>query len=347
MIRKIKLSDHSIKQFSLFGINLFEIRKDYASKKRTFSWSVGRKKSVKYVDDNVFYLKINSNKDYSFKCLQHWLDIIHEYGADFYIVCDKPEIEKSILKECVFYSPDIKFIKSIKNSTLKKIVKNIATKYWINATYAQLTTFFHSRINGIKEFWNVDADDTMILADADSVADLLKKAKCYAENNNIDAFSIDMHTSRSYYRHWSFGVTFVRQEKDWMSLFSEVKDVSWRKEYTIYDKNMNLDWYMTYLRNNSKADIRVFYAENMEYIHWGSLLFNPIGAAIWKYKQGNILYNIMLDFFHNKELGIVPIDKKSVCVGEISEKNIDSFKENKLTDKINYVLKSKVALFKR
>ena len=54
----------------------------------------------------------------------------------------------------------------------KQILRNIVVPFWLNAGAALLTPFLHAKEKGYKTFWNIDADDTVMCADA------LKCAEC-------------------------------------------------------------------------------------------------------------------------------------------------------------------------
>lgn len=260
----------------------------------------------------IFYLKVNRNESYSIRCLQHWIDIINEYRADFYIICDNQDLKQRILKQVRFRDKNIKFLKSIKNNKTKKIVSNIATSLWKNATFAHLTPFYHSRINNITKFWNIDADDTMFALYADKVAQIMKEISSYANNNNLNAFSLDMHTSRTHGKHWSFGITYTQNNIDWFQIFMNNKDTSWRKAYLQYDYNFNLDWFFTYLRDNNLAQNETFYIDNLLFIHFGDFLYNTIGSGASIYSKKKIKYPILYEIFGAETLGLIDINKNII-----------------------------------
>lgn len=279
----------------------------------------------------VVYLKINKATDMALICFQRWIDLAHSLNTDFYIICDKSSIIKIIKKKIRFHDTNIRIMASAKNKLTKAITENLTDKFWHNATYAHLTPFLHSKQNNQKSFWNIDADDTFILAPVKQVAEFLKRAETYAEENSIDAFSLDMHTSRMYGIHWSFGITYVRNNVAWLNVFSSEKDGNWKKEYNKYDPNrMNLDWYMSYLRTRHiKND--VFHADNMGFIHDGSYLSNPTGSAVWKYTNGYIEYPILLHVFKCDTLGKVKIWSQSHQLGVFPESSMSDCLANEIT----------------
>lgn len=267
---------------------------------------------------HVMYLKINKNTDYSLKCLQHWINIAYHFNSDFYILCDNIKVKKSILKNIYFYNGNIKFLNSNRKRFLTRFVNKISDKYWYNATYAHLTTFLHAKKNKFYNFWNIDADDTTLLIDPQKVAYILNEAEIHAQKHNIDAFSFDMHTSRSNYQHWSWGITFIQNNIDWFKIFEKNFTKNWHKNYLKYDKNMNLDWYMTYLRDKNIINNKVFFIENIYFIHWGNFILNPFGATICKYTKNKIEYPILSYIFKNNYLGNIPISRNSTNIYTLS-----------------------------
>ena len=308
---KIKLKDEHIREIRIFGITCFS----YVKLKNKIKYIFPCKVNNKTINKNrpVFYLKINRNDDVAIKCLQHWLNIIDELDSDYYILCDKKELKDKILKNITFRDGNFKFLKSYRNSELSYIVKNIATKIWINATYAHLTSFYHSKINNIQSFWNIDADDTMFCLNKSKVAACLKSIEDYAAVNDIAAFSFDMHRSRTKGKHWSFGVTYTQNNMDWFKLLKKNKDLSWREKYEDYDNEFNLDWYFTYLKDNKVINLRTFCLRNMLFVHFGDVINNPIYAWAGIYTENKIKFPILLDLYNSKKYGEIDIHKDVVC----------------------------------
>ena len=258
-------------------------------------------------DKPVFYLKINRNDNYTFINLQHWLDIIYEIDADFYIICDNDKLQSNVLKRVEFRDSNIKFIKSCKNKKTKKCIKNIATKLWTKAAYAHLTTFYHARQNGIKEFWNIDADDTCFCLQPKVCAKALTEVEAYARKNDISAFSLDMWRSRTKGKHWSFGVTFIRENVDYLNILEQNSDFKWMETYKNYDTNWNLDWFFTYLKDFRNVKIETFYIENSIFFHCGDMIYNVIGSNISYWHDGLVDFPVLSEIYGDNELGILPI----------------------------------------
>lgn len=309
---KIKFTTEQevVSQIRLFNFPIMEFYRKNNERKKYLSLFPTFKKNRRYScepNEHLFYLKINSTDNHSFSCLQHWIDIIEQIQGDFYIICDKENLERKVYQKIRFQNKNIKFIKSEYSNSIKNIVKNISTKYWIKATFAQLTTFYHAKKLGVKCFWNVDADDTMLCIDPQKCAQILKNVKQYADNNDIDTFSFDMHASRTKGKHWSFGVTYINNEKDWFKIFANNKDTSWRDKYLDFDNEFNLDWFFTYLNESSKAKCKTWYVDNIIFIHHGDVLINPIYAWIGKFNNNKIEFPILLNLYGNTKYGNIDI----------------------------------------
>jgi hypothetical protein len=147
---KIKLKNGKSRQIRILGIPILQY--DKSEKCKTKYWIPLLTKQKINNEKPVFYLKVNRDDYWSLNCVQQWINILQYLNADFFILCDKPNINKKILQQIIFYDSNINFIKSCKNNYLKKIVKNIATPYWVNATYAHLTTFFHAKKTILRHF---------------------------------------------------------------------------------------------------------------------------------------------------------------------------------------------------
>ena len=247
-------------------------------------------------------------------CIQQWIDIVNQLGYDYYILSDKPELNRKILDKIQFYDLDIKFIKSCKNIFLRKIVRNIAVRYWRNATFAHLTTYYHAAKNNIQTLWNIDADDTMFLLDASKTADLLKMAEGYAAANSIENFSLDMHRSNIRGHHWSFGITYTVNPQKWLKIFSRNKSKSWQKKYLKWDKYFNLDWFMTYLKDTDFKDtIATFYCKNLYFAHCSNLYTSFLGLSVYHWIDNRLEYSVLKELFKSPEVDSCPIFKDIVA----------------------------------
>lgn len=307
---KLRITNKRVRQYRIFNIPFLEVTTDLKTRKKTFRnllLNTPRPYNINCRSNApLFYLKMNRTFGYAFPCLQHWINIVNELDADFYIICDKPELEKDILKYIEFKNSNIKFMKSNVDAT-KKIAHTVATKGWWKAAYAHLTTFFHAKENNIQNFWNIDADDAMFIADPKTSAEILKAAEKYAENAKMDAFSFDMWNSRTNKKTWSFGITYTRMQTDWFKLFNENKDFAWTNKYQEYAYEWNLDYFMTHLRDTHRINVGHFYCENLSFIHWGDFVINIITSSICKFKDGRVIYPILNDVMNCPAIGNIPI----------------------------------------
>lgn len=239
--------------------------------------------------DKAFYLKVNRNEGYTLRNLRQWLAIVKNYGdrADYYIVCDNASLKDQILNEFSEQYPEISdvILGSIINDESSNIISNVTNKRWEMAGYAHITTFLHAKDNGYKYFWNIDADDTRFCLDAERCRELLDEAEKYAEENKIDCFSLDMHTSLiGSGRHWSFGITYTNNYVDWLQLMKETCKEDLENE----DKCPNFDRFFRYIRNNHKGvRLESFYGENLKFFHYSNDFFWRISeSALFHWKNG-------------------------------------------------------------
>lgn len=333
---KFNTLNEYVKQYIVFNVVILEAyRKNSDKKKIHYSILPFLKKDRNYSKNPnnkyTFYLKINNINNTSFQCIQHWINIIGWLNADFYFICDNENLKNMLYERVRFDNKNIKFIKSIYRP-LEHIVKNISTPFWVNATYAHLTAFMHAKKNNIKDFWNIDADDTMFLVEAPRAAEIIKKAQDYADKNNLDAFSLDMHTSRTHGKHWSFGITYVKSFRDWFSIFDANKDNKWISNYRgKYDNEFNLDWFFTYLRDFKNLNVKTFYVDNLHFMHFGDFMLNPVSWHISHWKHGKVYYPILKYVFNNSDLSEITVSEQSIKIDTIES-------EDKCFDYINRYL---------
>ena len=160
----------------------------------------------------AFYLKVNRNEGYTIRNLRHWLEIIREFGdeADHYIFCDSPMLKDKIVQTFSIVYPGIEdiIIGCIFSKEASFIIKNVTNERWKMAGYSHISTFIHARDHGYSRFWNIDADDTRFCLSPVRCRELLLEAERHAITDQIDCFSLDMHTSLiGSGKHWSFGIT--------------------------------------------------------------------------------------------------------------------------------------------
>ena len=309
---KIKLRKGKSKQIRILGIPVFQY--DNIAGKHHYYFPFVRNKSQNVDNKPVFYLKVNLETSYSYLCLQYWLNIIERVNGDFYIICDKPQLEVQILKSNTFTNSHIKFIRSIKRP-LNQIVKNVAMPRWYNAAYAHLTTFYHAQSHNINSFWNIDADDTMLVAPFEKSAEIIKKVVMYAERNQIDIMSLDMWHSRTRGEYWTFGITYTNNASKVISCFNNSNEL-WKKNYINKDQSLNIDWFVTYLLDCKKINASTFYVDNLYFIHWSydCFLQKIFSSYICYWENNKLIFPIISEVFKNNELGIIPIAKDCVKI---------------------------------
>lgn len=254
----------------------------------------------------AIYLKINRCEEFAMRNLSRWIDVSYLMDADCYILCDDDFIVEKINDELLL-SDMCYFIKSDKGLWSTKIVESIANRNWKNAAYAHLTTFIHAKDNEYTEFWNIDADDTMICLTVDRIKELLENVESRAKANNIDCFSLDMWRTKWKGEHWSFGITYTSACVNWKEIITQYCD---DEEYKNIKNamNYNIDCFFSYLKDNADVRIETFYVENLKFIHYSNDFFKGlISSAFYHWKQGKLMYPIM-----------------NVCVGidEMSEYDI-------------------------
>ncbi len=318
-------------QYRLFGIPIFEKLESEKNKEIRLLFNKKRKKIDK--EKPVFYLKINSTRYFSLPCLQNWINIVEKMDCDYYIISDNPKITESIKKNIIFPNDDIKIIKSCRSQFLRKIASKTANKAWTNAALAHLTTFLHSKKIGAKHFWNIDADDTVLLGNVDLISNLLLKIQDYAIKNQINIFSLDMWYSWCRGKHWTFGITYTQNNINWFKILKSVRkkwldnypDYSWKDPKTI----VNLDLCYTYLRDFKRIKAETFYLENMWFIHFCDFAARLRDNGICYWKNGFVHYPLYTRIFKPVGLQQLKIPQDAVKFITItSEKEcIDFYKK--------------------
>lgn len=271
------------------------------------NFPIANKKNINS-EKPIFYLKINSEYYYATICMQHWVDVAREMNAKCIIICDKESVYRNILSSVEFYDLDVTFIKSLRKA-LNNVIKNVTSEIWEKAGFAHLTTLFHAQKYNIQSFWNIDADDTMLLMPAKDIANYLKNIENYAKEKNISLFSLDMWRSRTRSKAWTFGITYTQNIEEQIGIIKKASS-TWKKDYVNNDNGLNVDWYMTYLKNTNQLNIETFYIENSHFIHWcrrGDFLINILGAYLCTWNNGEVLFPIVRQVFNNEPLGVIPI----------------------------------------
>lgn len=247
------------------------------------------------VNKKAFYLKINRSEGYTVRNLRHWMETVKTYNnVDYYIICDNEDLHQKVVENLSTAFPDIedRIIKSIINDETQYIIDRVTDERWHMAGYAHISTFVHARDNGYHFFWNIDADDTRFCLSSDRCHALLDEAERYALSNNIDCFSLDMHTTLiASGRHWSFGVTFTRNDRDWMAVMRE----ACQNDISIEDQWPNIDRFFRYIRNHVDGiSIESFYVENLKFLHYSNDFFWRLNvSALFHWKEGFLTLPIL------------------------------------------------------
>lgn len=246
-------------------------------------------KEKRMTDNCAFYLKVNRNEGYMIRNLRHWLETVKKFGEgrDYFILCDSQFLKNKIIQEFSNAYPGIEdtIIECINNDESSWIIQKVTNERWKMAGYAHISTFIHARNNGYDKFWNIDADDTRFCLSPDRCVELLIEAECYAVNNKIDCFSLDMHTSLiGSGKHWSFGITYTNNKLDWLKVMKKTCEENMDSE----DKCPNFDRFFRYIRNNTnEARIESFYAENMKFFHYSNDFFWRLSeSALFHWQDG-------------------------------------------------------------
>ncbi len=234
-----------------------------------------------------FYLKINRNDKLGLECINHWMEIVQHLDCEFCFVCDNDGLKEKIKKQ--YGLSDSRFIYSYREQ-LEPLVNGIipfgviSTHNWTNIASALLTPILHSKINGIDRYWNIDADDTFLYIDVKKRCEILKHAERIAEEENFDMLSLDMWHSQCNGKHWTFGVAYIRNEKDFLDILEKNKSLL-TKIYKSGEVSRrlpkNLDGIFTNLHIERLIRINSFYPENVFFRHVRKINYWHHGKIIY------------------------------------------------------------------
>lgn len=268
----------------------------------------------------IFYLKVNRNNSYVIPNLKHWLDAVMLYEGGFaYILCDNPELKQRIMKELTLNPERTEFLESDRNCCeINGILDNICGgNKWVKVGQAHLKTHWHACEKQYPYFWNIDADDTYVCLDPIRMAEMFRTVEKYSVDNSIRMISLDMWRSMSVEErwpkgnNWSLGIVFVDNQVSWpMILETHCLDKEFQKRTFPLDKDINLDWYFTYLRSIKAERIETFYFENMRFMHFYDYFINfPHLSSFCYWKEGKLHYPILASCFGSRsrtEIEIAP-----------------------------------------
>lgn len=258
--------------------------------------------------NTAFYLKINRNTDFAFTYLERWIQAAYLFDRDCYIICDDKDIAASILDKDILYG-NASIIESISEDQAVTVAQRFAMdERRLGAALAHMTTFYHSQKQGYEFFWNIDADDTLVCLSIDRVKEMLEKCEEYAKSQASDCLSLDMW--RTIYKglHWSFGITFTSNKKDWIKIMeSQSLDAQFQSKKVI--ARPNIDTFFSYLKEAEKSlKINTFYFENLTFIHDSEdFLMNSVKGTIYHWIDGELHLPIVEHCFKIPEIGTMPI----------------------------------------
>lgn len=258
--------------------------------------------------NTAFYLKINRNTDSAFRYLERWIQIAYLFNRDCYIICDNRDVTASILEKDILYGSAI-IIESISEKKVKTVAQRFSRdNHWLGAALAHMTAFYHSRKHGYDFFWNIDADDTFVCLSTDRIKEMLGKCEEYAKHQASDCLSLDMWRSILRGLHWSFGITFTSNEKDWIKIMETHSiDAEFQGKEAI--ARGNIDAFFTYLKDAEPSlKIDTCYFENLTFIHdSGELMMNPVNGAIYHWTYGELHLPLVEHCFKIPEIGTMRI----------------------------------------
>ncbi|MCR4798301.1 MAG: hypothetical protein K5853_07640 [Lachnospiraceae bacterium] len=217
------------------------------------------------------------------------------------VVCDNPALLQNVISN-IRMEPGMEFISSEReDERLKALCERITNDRWRKAGYAHLTTFFDANKRGEEEFWNIDADDTVICLSVERTREALSEAREYAKDNDIKIFSLDMHTTRTGGGHWSFGITYTDNTVDWLSLMEKYSDNEKWQQVRQYLQNtnglVNIDSYYTYLRKYPVTEgISTFYLEHLRFIHYSTdFISSCLYSGVYYWHEGKLYSPVLSD----------------------------------------------------
>lgn len=259
-------------------------------------------------DNTAFYLKINKNTDFALKYLERWIQVAYLFDRDCYIICDNMDVAASILDKDILYG-NTTIIESISEDQAKTVAQRFSgNDHWLGAALAHMSTFYHSQKHGYDYFWNIDADDTFVCLSVDRIKEMLEKCEDYAKFQASDCLSLDMW--RSIYKggHWSFGITFTSNDKDWIQLMEcHSLDAQFlRKEARTRG---NIDSFFTYLKEALPSlRIDTFYFENLTFIHDSeNFVMHSVEGTIYHWIGGELHLPLVEHCFKIPEIGTMRI----------------------------------------
>lgn len=265
----------------------------------------------------IYYLKVNRDEPYTYNNLRQWIQAIDcSDNYYIYILCDREIIKEKILAKVQLPEKKYEFLKSGISNDVNETVKWIADEPWQKAAIAHLTTFQHADQNGYQEFWNIDADDTLLCLSAKRTAECMRIIERRAAEDQIHLFSLDMWATRDN-GIWTFGITYCNNTIDWLSvILKHCRDEAYASVAKLDYFTFNIDCFMAYLRTIQKAGwektayrIESYYFENLRFVHYSNdFMRRPLSSGFWHYKDQQIISPLLSSFFNREDLGCQSIN---------------------------------------
>lgn len=280
----------------------------------------------------VFYLKVNQDEEFTYRNLQHWVDILALIPeAEAFIVCDNPSVKENIFNKIYFLDTRVSVIQSSRiTENIEALLLNVCMPEWRRAGLAHMTTFMHAKEHQYENFWNIDADDTCICLNAQRAAELLLTAENYAKEHKIALFSLDMWRTRYYGSEWSFGVTYTNNTVDWLGfMITHCLDDGYKGRTGTH----NFDRYFMYLREMAVYSIESFYCENLKFIHYSDDFFRKIvTSGLFHWKQGYLRFPLLGACINEERLTCIKIagDIIQLDIGITDEETSNYFIDHSL-----------------
>jgi len=301
---KFQIDDVKYRQITLFGIPILEYKKSMKNNKAQKVFSLPHIFKEKDLH-RVFYLKVHRVNSSTFDCIQQWVNIAQEANGYCYFICDKESLKNDIYKKIKFKNDKFEFIKTDKSSA--KLVNSLfkySDKVWKRIAYPMITAFIHAKKINCPISYNIDADDILILANPQKVAQALMQAEDYAKENKLDVFNFDMMVSKTFGVHWSFGIVMCLNPSKCLDVMQQ--STNWNKNISktitpntnYLDKyNFNMDWLFSYFRDTKKLNMKTYYIENILVVHMPDIILKPFWSFMLQWKNGKITCPIFKDFY--------------------------------------------------
>lgn len=265
----------------------------------------------------VFFLKVNRDENYTYRNLEQWIRIVRLFDNPIvYIQCDKEVVLNRIIDKTEMGGMKPIYINTaFKDDDLRFIVDSIAEEQFKNPAFAHLTTFKQAHQDKHFEYWNIDADDTLLCANEDVCADLMKKVRRVAIDKKIQLYSLDMWYSKTSGFHWSFGITFVHGREDFLETCLEHCNSFWPNSIQPH----NVDGYFNYLDQIKALRLGTWYADNMRFIHYSDDFFQRLWVSWFNHWHDGVIEYPLLKICGFNEVSEINIPESADCIEKITD----------------------------